>query len=128
MVFVGLIVTSCGFFIPAIIAIARKRRRDACRAGALAVSSIAYHGTLHPIAHLLDACIAHSCAMAYLKESWERFQDSHKTHDAIAFVNLTGACIVYFFKSKFNKHPNSCYWHLGLHVFSQATWIYYVLM
>lgn len=126
MVFIGLVVTSCGFFIPAIVAVAKKRQKDAIRAGALAVSSVVYHGTMHPIAHFIDACIAHSCAVVYFKEKWERFHLYKNIHDGIALMNLTGAGLVYFVKSKFNKHPNSSYWHLGLHIFSQVTWVWHL--
>jgi len=127
MVFMGLVVSSCGFFIPAMVAFVRKQRIHALRAGALAVSSIAYHSTTHPVAHAIDACVAHGYGAAYWKESFVRFRAHGRLCDAIALGNLTGAGLIYLVKSKFNKHVNSRYWHLGLHVFAQATWVYYIV-
>ena len=128
MVFVGLVITSFGFFIPAYIAFIRRRKKDAFRAGLLAVSSIAYHGTVHPLAHAIDACIAHGCGVIYFKETLDRIVIHKYFGDIVGLAGLTSAGFIYLFKSKFNPHPSNSYWHLGLHILAQATWCFHILV
>jgi len=116
MPFWGLVATSAGFFIPCVQAIRRRAARyHAALSGALAVTSLFYHGTLHPIAHRVDAIYAHGlgvfhCASVLARPCAQRA------------ASLAVPVYIYFAKSLRTTGVASSLWHMAFHVTSIFSW------
>ena len=116
MPFWGLVATSAGFFIPCVQAIRRRAARyHAALSGALAVTSLFYHGTLHPIAHRVDAVYAHGlgvfhCASVLARPCAQRA------------ASLAVPVYIYFAKSLRTTGVASSLWHMAFHVTSIFSW------
>jgi len=116
MPFWGLVATSAGFFIPCVQAIRRRAARyHAALSGALAVTSLFYHGTLHPIAHRVDAIYAHGlgafhCASVLARPCAQRA------------ASLAVPVYIYFAKSLRTTGVVSSMWHMAFHVTSIFSW------
>jgi hypothetical protein len=116
MPFWGLVVTSAGFFIPCVQAIRRRAARyHAILSGALAVTSLFYHGTLHPIAHRVDAVYAHSVGVFHAASLIAR-------PCAQRAASLAVPVYIYFAKSLRTTGVVSSMWHMAFHVTSIFSW------
>ena len=116
MPFWGLVVTSAGFFIPCVQAIRRRAARyHAILSGALAVTSLFYHGTLHPIAHRVDAVYAHSVGVFHTASLIAR-------PCAQRAASLAIPVYIYFAKSLRTTGVVSSMWHMAFHVTSIFSW------
>jgi len=116
MPFWGLVATSAGFFIPCVQAIRRRAARyHAALSGALAVTSLFYHGTLHPIAHRVDAIYAHGLGVFHgisvLAQPCVR-----------RAASLAVPVYIYFAKSLRTTGAESSMWHMAFHVTSIFSW------
>lgn len=115
MPFWGLVVTSAGFFIPCLVALRRRNKRHSVMSGALAVTSLFYHGTLHPIAHRIDLLYAHSVGLIHLAEALAA--------PCLQRLVMVGAPMyLYFAKSLKTEGHESCLWHMAVHVSSVIAW------
>lgn len=116
MPFWGLVVTSAGFFIPCVQALRRRAARaHAVLSGALAVTSLCYHGTLHPIAHRVDAIYAHGLGVYHGLSVLAR-------PCAERVASLAVPVYLYFAKSLRTTGRASCLWHMAFHVTSIFSW------
>lgn len=115
MPFWGLVVTSAGFFIPCIAAFRRRAFRHSALSGVLAVTSLFYHGTLHPLAHRVDRFYAHSVGILHTLDivSAPRLQK---------IIMLGTPVYLYFTKSLKTEGTESCFWHMAVHVTSVIAW------
>lgn len=115
MPFWGLVITSAGFFIPCLVAFRRRNKRHSLMSGALAVTSLFYHGTLHPIAHRIDLLYAHSVGLIHLAEALAA--------PSVARLLMVGTPMyLYFAKSLKTTGHESCLWHMSVHVSSVIAW------
>lgn len=128
MPYIGLVLTSIGFIVPGILAWRRRYRMEAMTSIAVSVSSVLYHGTLHPIAKCIDMGIAHLLGIASLGRvcvnmiSWRR-----GWIECGLVVGTFGSIAIYWFKSRTNPHLNSRYWHMLFHVTGQTTWVSHIM-
>ena len=117
---IGLIITSICFFIPAWIAKRRRQKTDAILISTLATSSILYHGTMHPKAHLFDLVVAHSIASNYLITGLKNIIKYRKRIDLIGILFGGLSTHMYYRKSLPTKDHNiSRKWHMRVHVSAQ---------
>jgi hypothetical protein len=125
--YIGLVISSVGFIIPCIVAWHRRKRFDAVASGALTITSIAYHGTLHPMFQKVDMCVAHAIGLISIPRSFHRMLCwKRKWVEGFVFVGTLSAIAVYWIKSKNNPYDDSKLWHLGFHVLCQSTWLTHV--
>jgi len=116
MPFWGLVVTSAGFFIPCVQAIRRRAARyHAALSGVLAVTSLFYHGTLHPIAHRVDSVYAHGVGVFHAASLIAR-------PCAQRAASLAVPVYIYFAKSLRTTGVVSSVWHMAFHVTSIFSW------
>lgn len=135
-VYIGLVLTSLGFFVPGWVAWRRHRRRrrdprptlDLATSLVLGTTSVLYHGTLNPIAQTIDILVAHSIAFfsmgrtLYFVVRWRR-----------GWVELGiaggtfGSILIYLLKSRTNPYEDSKLFHMLFHLTSQATWVGHLL-
>lgn len=117
---VGLIFTSIGFFIPAWIAKRRKQKTDAILISSLATSSILYHGTLHPRAHLFDLIVAHSVALNYFMIGIKKIIKHRNKLDILGL--LFGGLSTHLYYRKSLRIQEACIsrkWHMKVHMTAQ---------
>ena len=128
MPYVGLILTSIGFIIPGIIAWRRRFRVEAASSILVSISSVCYHGTLHPIARYVDMAVAHSLGVTSIGRAtmnmilWRR-----GWIECCVVAGTLGSIGIYWFKSRNNPHESSKYWHMFFHLSGQTTWIAHIL-
>ena len=127
MPFWGLVVTSLGFAIPTLIAFRKRRWVTTASCGALTLTSIAYHGTLHPLAHTIDMTLAHIMGMGWAGESVRRALVIGRPADGVICTMTIGSMLIYLMKSRNNFTPTSKMWHMAFHGLSQSAWCVYLL-
>jgi hypothetical protein len=125
MPYVGLVITSIGFLVPGILAWRRRRMGDAVSGILVSVSSVCYHGTLHPIAKGVDMVIAHTMGITSIGRALVHVCRPSVPHwiNIGVFGGTLGSIAIYWFKSKNNSHSYSKYWHMLFHLTGQVTWI-----
>jgi len=128
MPYIGLVLTSIGFIIPGILAWRRRYRVEATSSILVSVSSVLYHGTLHPVAKYIDMTIAHLLGFASVGRvcvnlvAWRR-----GWIECSLVAGTLGSIAIYLFKSRTNPHVNSRYWHMLFHISGQTTWVTHIL-
>lgn len=123
----GLILTSFGFFIPAWIARRRKQKTDAVLISSLATSSILYHGTLHPRAHLFDLIVAHSVALNYFMIGIKNIIKYRNKLDVFGLLCGGLSTHLYYMKSVPTRDENiSRKWHMKVHMTAQMALIAFI--
>lgn len=127
MPFWGLVITSAGFAIPAIIAFRKARWVATTSCCILTASSLAYHGTTHHVAQKVDIALAHSIGIGWVCESLRRAICIHRFTDVLTCGMAFGSVAVYFCKSRNNYSTSSAIWHMVFHCLSQGTWCVYLL-
>lgn len=124
----GLILTSIGFFIPAIIAKKRKQKVDTILISSLATSSIFYHGTLHRTAHVTDLIVAHSVAINYLILGIKNVLKHSKKLDMLGLFFGGLSTHMYYRKSlRIHDEKISRKWHMKVHLSAQMALIAFIL-
>lgn len=124
--YVGLVITSLGFIVPGILAWRRRFRREAIAGVLVSVTSVCYHGTLHPVAKWVDMTLAHTMGITSIGRACVRVC-RRRWVDIGVLGGTLGSIAIYWFKSKQNPHSNSKYWHMLFHVSGQATWMVHLL-
>jgi presenilin-like A22 family membrane protease len=127
MPYIGLIITSIGFIVPSIIAWKKRKWFDAKASSVLTISSVLYHGTLHPLAHTFDYCIAHSVGILSIGRTIRRVFILKKWNEQWVFFGTLTSIGIYWFKSRCNFNVSSCMWHMLFHISSQITWSAHLL-
>jgi hypothetical protein len=111
----GLIFTSASFLVPAWMAWCKHRWWDAAAAGALTTTSLAYHGTLHPLAHTIDKSLAHGLGFTYALVGLH-----HHRRLRWVMVPFCAGIGIYVFVTNGSNAP---YWHMSFHILEQIAWI-----
>lgn len=128
MPYIGLIITSIGFFLPAWIAKQRSQKRNTIIISSLATSSIFYHGTLHPYAHAIDVIVAHSVAINYLFLGVKNIARYKRGHDMIGLLLGMLSTHMYYNKSLPTRNEKiSRKWHMKVHIAAQLGLIAFVM-
>ena len=127
-----LVITSSLFFIPAMIARRKGRRRMSNEIAALASTSIIYHASSHPIIHFIDKCWAHIFGIRYGIISIIQFAQTNTNrigipHKVFLVATTLGSYWIYIARSVPSPPPQSKYWHMGLHLLVNAGLIDYTL-
>jgi hypothetical protein len=120
--FLGLVFTSATFAVPAIWALHRKFWGTAASCSVLTVTSLAYHGTVHPLAQNIDMAIAHSLGAVWIVEGLKRLIVNRRKSDVVVVALTASSIATYLFKSRTSMHANSKFWHMGFHVLAQSAW------
>lgn len=122
----GLVFTSIGFFIPALVARAKGMKKDTKLIGALATTSVLYHGTIHPIAQLIDITVAHFVSIQYAFNGIKRvLQGKHNNITGIILGGLSA--LMYYKKSlRIDDEMESRRWHMNVHLTAQAALLIFV--
>lgn len=126
MPFWGLVITSTGFAVPAILAW-RKRKRGLSRAMvALTTTSVLYHGTQLPWIRHIDHLYAHTLGFVLGCNSFTAlvFRPSRRTILMAGLAAATGW--LYFCRSARTTGLESCFWHMGVHASGITTAICHV--
>lgn len=124
MAFFGLVCTSLGFFIPALIAKRRQKNTDARLISALGTTSLLYHGTLHPKALFIDMFVAHSLAIHYLWIGIKRLVKYKQKRDITSITFGILSAHLYYNKSLPTKDPKkSRKWHMIVHITAQIAFV-----
>lgn len=123
----GLVVTSIGFFVPAIIARMKGMHKDTRLIGSLAITSVLYHGTVHPLALLVDTAVAHFVSIGYAIQGI-RDVIVKRRHDTVVGVALgCMSAFMYYQKSlKIADETESRRWHMNVHLTAQAALLAFV--
>jgi hypothetical protein len=127
MPFIGLVITSAGFLIPAVLSFRKKNIRDAAATGLLAVTSVLYHGTLHPLAHLVDDLYAHVIGALYFAESVRRRFKYRRKSDIATFRLACASVLCYYVQKNVPKGVQSARWHMGVHLCANTAWTIYIM-
>jgi len=127
MPFWGLVVTSLGFAIPALLAFHKRRWICTTSCGAITLTSLAYHGTVHPIAKTIDMTVAHIVGAGWIIESMRRAIFIRRPADALTCIMTLGSMCIYLTKSRNNFTQTSQIWHMVFHGLSQGAWCVYLL-
>ena len=127
MPFWGLVISSVGFVIPTIIAFKRKHLVTSVSCGIITLTSLAYHGTVHPIAKTIDMAFAHIIGTGWTVESIRRAIFVRRLVDTITCTMTIGSIGIYVFKSHNNFTKSSQLWHMAFHGLSQGAWCLYLL-
>ncbi len=115
-----LVFTSIGFIVPAIFAARLKKRNDKILIQALTGTSVLYHGTVHPIAKLIDMCVAHFVGIRYMLHGIKYFVFHNTLHDTIAITIGGISTYLYYQKSLRIENPEeSRKWHACVHLTAQ---------
>jgi hypothetical protein len=115
-----LVITSIGFFIPALVAAKMKKHKEKNIIMSLASTSVLYHGTVHPLAQFIDTCVAHFTAIRFLTEGLRDFLNYKRMYDVIG-ITMSGISIfMYYTKSlRIDHEDTSRKWHMGVHITAQ---------
>lgn len=127
MPFWGLVFTSCGFMIPAILANRRKKTVFAKACKVVSISSILYHSTLNTVIKKVDMCLAHSLACFGILKSWiSTVRHPSRTK---CIMTITPCIPIYLYTQKSAKTVGmeSKMWHLAFHISGQCCLSLYAL-
>ena len=125
---IGLVFTSIGFIIPALFAKHKKHIKDAKIITTLTVSSVLYHGTLHPMAHFFDMIVAHSVAINYLCRGIKNLVDHRRRIHAFGMLFGCMSTHIYYNKSLPIKNDKlSRKWHMKVHATAQVALLAFIL-
>lgn len=127
MPFWGLVLTSAGFIVPSILAFHRKLWFQTASCGIISLTSIAYHGTVHPIAKYIDMAFAHALSVGWLCEGFWRVIFVRSTKDVVVLTMAVGSMLIYLIKSRNNFNETSKLWHMTFHCMCQSTCYVYLL-
>lgn len=120
MPFWGLVCTSLGFLIPAWLAHRRRKKALSNTFKVLATTSALYHGTQHPVCHVIDACYVHGMAVIIsIKSLWSCVRNPSLLKGAL-MTTISIPLYIYYGKSLQTKTPESALWHMLFHVTSQG--------
>ena len=127
MPFWGLVCTSLGFIIPAIVAYRRKRPRMGHSCSLLTVTSVLYHGTQKKVFKWMDIVYAHSVAICYSYLGVKKWILYRRPYDTVILGGIAGSIWIFYKQSCDKTNPFQDYWHMGLHGLSQLTWILHAI-
>lgn len=127
MPYIGLVITSLGFIIPSFFAWKHRKMFDAKASSILALTSVLYHGTLHPLAHMVDYTVAHTIGALSIGRTFRRVFIWKKWNERWIFFGTITSLGIYWFKSRCNFDITSSHWHMLFHVYSQAIWTTHIL-
>jgi len=98
-----------------------KKHIDSLLISALASTSIFYHGTVSPLARIIDTCVAHITAFHFVSNGITRFMSHKKLLDAMSMVWCGISAWMYYKKSiVITEDCISRKWHMGVHLSAQA--------
>lgn len=125
MVCIALVCTSVGFFLPALIASKLKKHTEKLLISALASTSILYHGTVHPLARLVDTCVAHLTAFHFVSKNLMLLITKRRASELVPFMWCCISAWMYYKRSLvITDHKVSSRWHIGVHLSAQAALMY----
>lgn len=127
MPYIGLLVTSAGFLMPMLVANRLQRHEERDLVAALAASSLLYHGTVHPLAKVLDMGVAHLVGLRFL---WKGTKNMlwGTTFQDVAGMMFSGLSLwMYYARSHMIQDEYvSRRWHMGVHITGQAALLCFV--
>jgi len=127
MPFLGLIISSCAFLIPTVLAYRKKKYIMARTCGILTLTSVLYHGTQHLFFKTIDIFYAHGVAVVYTWTSIKKYVKYRRLYD-IFILSGVGTSIYIFYDKSCNKdEPYQDHWHMVMHFISQGAWILHAL-
>lgn len=127
MPFVGLVLSSCTFLIPAFLAYRKRRYIMARTCGVLTVTSVLYHGTQNLFFKSIDIVYAHTVAIAYTWTSIKKYIHYRRLYDVIILSGVGSSIYIFYSKSCNKTEPYQDHWHMVMHFISQGTWILHAL-
>jgi len=127
MPFWGLVFTSIGFAVPAVIAYKKRRWVQSASCTIITLTSVAYHGTVHPVAKYIDMTFAHIIGTEWIVRSTLRMIFIRRPTDVILCTMTVGSVLIYFTKSCNNFTNSSKFWHMAFHGLCQGTCYFYLL-
>jgi len=127
MPFWGLVITSIGFAVPTLIAFHKKNWLSTASCGVITLTSVAYHGSVHPIAKTIDMLFAHVIGTGWTIESLRRVIFFRHSTDLVVCMMTVGSVILYWTKSRNNFSNSSKLWHMSFHGLCQGAWCMYLL-
>ena len=116
---IGLVISSCMFAIPSALFFKNNLTWMGTSCSALTITSVLYHGTLHPVAHSCDALLAHVLGIQWSIKSMYYFLAHRRAIDGMICANTHVAIAMYIFKSRMNYNRTSTKWHFLFHIWSQ---------
>jgi hypothetical protein len=125
MVCVALVCTSAGFFLPAFVASKLKKHTEKLLISALASTSILYHGTVHPLARVIDTCVAHLTAIHFVTKNIRLLFMKKKASNLVSLMWCCISAWMYYKRSLvIADHKISSRWHMGVHLSAQTALMY----
>lgn len=118
----GLVITSCGFIIPAILGLIKKRKLDTALSLGLAATSVWNHSRSCKIAKTVDVVYAHGVATYYVLSSSLGMLEKITLVDVYTLLGVMAISQVYYKKSRRSK-----LWHMGLHTVAIASWAFRIM-
>lgn len=117
MPYLGLVLTSMGFLVPVMAASRMKKHVDAALLSILTLTSLLYHGTVHPIAKGIDMCTAHATSLFYLCRGVDNLMTKGIGHDLMALLWSGVSIWMYYNRSLTSKDEHtSRMWHMRVHM------------
>lgn len=127
MPFWGLVLSSCTFIIPSIIAFRKRKIIMGKACGILTVTSVLYHGTNHHILKLIDICYAHTIAVTYSIVSVYKCIRYRRAYDIVILSGVGSSIYIFYIKSCNHSERYQEQWHMMMHFISQFSWILHAL-
>ena len=125
MVCVALVCTSAGFLLPALVASKLKKHAERLLISALASTSILYHGTVHPLARMVDTCVAHITAIHFVSKNLLLLITKRRPSELVSFMWCCLSAWMYYKRSLvIADHKVSRRWHMGVHLSAQTALMY----
>jgi hypothetical protein len=122
MPFWGLVITSLGFSIPALLAMKKKKKTMGKMCTLLTGTSVLYHGTQHIFFKTIDMMYAHGLGVTYFFRSIKRVFQHKRVYDIIICMGTVGSVLI-FYKGACNNTFHSTlqnYYHMSFHILSQS--------
>lgn len=127
MPFLGLVISSCAFLIPTVLAYRKRRYIMARTCGILTLTSVLYHGTQHFVFKTIDIFYAHGVAIAYSWTSIRKYFRYRRLYDVFILSGVGASVYIFYFKSCNKKELYQDQWHMMMHFISQGTWVLHAL-
>lgn len=125
----GLVITSLGFIVPAVLAFRNKRNRMGLACSALTVTSTLFHSTHHPITKMIDVSYVYCIATYYVSKSVKNLLLRKRKRDMVIHLGALGCVLLYFQRCNHPCVPEYLQhrFHMLFHLASQTLFSYHAL-
>lgn len=126
---IGLVVTSLGFMVPAILAHRNSRKRMGRAFTALTVTSTLFHSTHHPLTRTIDMTYVYCLATYYIMKSVKNLFLHKRKRDLYIHVGSLGCVALYFKRCSHPEIPPPIQkrFHMLFHITSQVLFCFHAL-